>query len=54
MAERANDRNAKKDMLIAEAEESVKMLSCPSLILFVNGIAADAEDIKRYATNCNL
>ena len=54
MADRASDRNAKKDMLISEAEESVKMLSCPSLILFVNGIAEDADDINRYATTCNL
>ncbi|GKV06131.1 hypothetical protein SLEP1_g18058 [Rubroshorea leprosula] len=35
-------------MLMAAAEESVSMLSCPSLILFVKGTAADAAEINRY------
>lgn len=50
MADSASDRKAKNDILRAEAEASVKILSCPSLILFVNGIAADVDDINRYAT----
>lgn len=38
---------------MAAAEASVNILSEPSLILFVNGIAEEADDIKRYATICN-
>lgn len=48
----ASEMNAKNDMLMAAAEESVNMLSAPSLILFVIGIAADVDDIKRYAITC--
>jgi len=40
-------------MLIAAAEASVNILSAPVLILFVNGTAEDADDIKRYAAICN-
>lgn len=46
--------NAKIAILIAEAAESVNMLSWPSLNLFVNGIAADAADMSRYATICKI
>lgn len=48
-ADTARQKKAKIDMLMAADEESVNMLSCPSLILFVIGIAEDADDIKRYA-----
>lgn len=46
--------NAKIAILIAEAAESVKMLSWPSLNLFVNGIAEDAADMSKYATICKF
>lgn len=52
-AESARHKKANKDRLIAAAEVSVKILSAPSLILFVIGIAEDDDDIKRYATICN-
>lgn len=52
-ADNARHKKAKMDMLIAEAEESVNILSAPSLILFVIGIAEEADDIKRYAMICN-
>lgn len=48
----ASAKNAKKAMLMAEDEESVNIVSDPSLILFVNGTAADAADINRYAIIC--
>lgn len=51
-AENASTRNAKISMLIAAAEESVNMLSAPSRILFVMGMADDAADINKYATIC--
>lgn len=51
-AENASARNAKISMLIAAAEESVNMLSAPSRILFVMGMADDAADINKYATIC--
>ena len=38
---------------MAAAEESVNILSVPSLILFVIGTADDAADTNRYATICN-
>ncbi|PON94362.1 hypothetical protein TorRG33x02_098360 [Trema orientale] len=46
-ADKASVKKAKNAMLMAEAEESVNMLSCDSLILFVNGTAEEAADIKR-------
>lgn len=52
-ADTARHTKAKIDMLMAAAEESVNILSAPSLILFVIGIAEDADDIKRYAMICN-
>lgn len=52
-AEIAIARNAKNSILIADAEESVNMLSLFSLILFVSGTADDAEDINKYAATCN-
>jgi len=52
-ADTARHKKAKIDMLMAAAEESVNILSAPSLILFVIGIAEDADDIKRYAMICN-
>lgn len=39
-------------MAIAEAEESVNILSLLSLILFVKGTADDADDINKYAITC--
>lgn len=48
-AESARHKKAKKDVVMAAAEESVNISSAPSLILFVMGIAVDADDIKRYA-----
>lgn len=42
-------KNAKNSMLMQAAEASVKMLSAPSLILFVIGTADDAADTNRYA-----
>lgn len=53
IAETARARNAMNSMLIAEAEESVNMLSLFSLILFVSGTADDAADSNKYAINCN-
>lgn len=47
--EHATTRNASSDILIAAADESVKMLSAPSRILFVNGIAEEADDNNKYA-----
>lgn len=52
MANNASETNAKKPMLMAAAEESVNMLSTPSRMLLVKGIAADAADINRYAIIC--
>lgn len=52
-ADTARHKKAKIDMLMAAEEASVNILSAPSLILFVIGIAADADDIKRYAMICN-
>lgn len=52
-ADAPKHKKAKTDMLIAAAEASVNILSAPSLILFVIGIADDADDIKRYAIICN-
>ncbi|KAF1883924.1 hypothetical protein Lal_00038418 [Lupinus albus] len=52
-ADSARHKKAKRDKLIAADEVSVNMLSAPSLILFVKGIAEDADDIKRYAISCN-
>ena len=52
-ADTARHKKAKMDMLMAAPEESVNILSAPSLILFVNGIAEDADDNKRYAMICN-
>jgi len=52
-ADAAKHTKAKIDMLMAAAEASVNILSAPSLILFVIGIAEDADDIKRYAIICN-
>jgi hypothetical protein len=51
-ADAAKQKNARTDMLIAADEASVNILSPPSLILFVSGIAEDADDIKRYAIIC--
>ena len=42
-----SEKNAKNDMLMEAASESVNILSAPSLILFVLGTAADAEDISK-------
>lgn len=52
-AETAREKNAKNSMLIAEAEESVNMLSAPSLKLFVTGTAEDAADMSKYAIACD-
>lgn len=49
MADNPRMKNARNSMLIHAAEESVNMLSAPSLILFVIGTAAEAADINRYA-----
>lgn len=46
-AEKAKEKKAKKDMQMEATKESVKMLSDPSLILFVIGVAEDAADISR-------
>lgn len=48
-AKSARVTKARKAMLIEDAKASVNMLSCDSLILFVIGIAEDADDIRRYA-----
>lgn len=47
--DKASATKAKKAILIEAAEESVNMLSTPSRMRFVIGIAADNEDISRYA-----
>lgn len=52
-ADSANEKKAKKAMLIPAAEESVNMLSAFSLNLFVKGTAEDAADINRYAIICS-
>lgn len=52
-ADTAKAMNAKNSILIAATEESVKMLSLFSLILFVSGTADDAADNNMYATTCN-
>lgn len=39
--------NARNPILMAAAEESVNMLSAPSLILFVKGTAEEDEDTNR-------
>lgn len=49
MADSARHIKARKDMLMAEDDESVNILSPPSLMVSVIGIAEDAADIKRYA-----
>lgn len=46
-ADSASAMKAKISMLMEAARESVKILSPPSLILFVIGIAADAADINK-------
>lgn len=51
-ADSAREMNAKNSMLMAADEESVNMLSAPSLILFVIGTAEDAADINKYAHIC--
>lgn len=51
-ADNASEKNAKNSMLIADADESVNMLSDPSLILLVNGTADEAADISKYAIIC--
>lgn len=52
-ADAAKHKKAKIDMLMAVDEASVNILSAPSRILFVIGIAEDADDIKKYAIICN-
>ena len=49
----ARARNARRDMLMDAADESVKTLSAPSRILLVKGIAEEADDNKKYAITCN-
>lgn len=49
MAERAMATNAKKAMLMEAALESVNMLSAPSRMRFVIGMAADSAEINKYA-----
>lgn len=49
MADSARNMNAKKDIVMVAAEESVNISSPFSLILSVIGTAVDADDIKRYA-----
>lgn len=51
--ETTKQRKAKKAMLIAAAEASVKTLSEPCLILLVKGIAEEVADINKYAPICN-
>uniref|UniRef100_A0A803QFC7 WRKY domain-containing protein n=1 Tax=Cannabis sativa TaxID=3483 RepID=A0A803QFC7_CANSA len=46
-ADKAKVKKARKAMLMEEAEVSVNMLSCDSLILFVNGTADEAADNNR-------
>lgn len=38
---------------MAAADESVNILSPPSLILFVTGTADDPADINKYAVICH-
>lgn len=52
-AKSARVTKARKAMLMEDAKASVNMLSCDSLILFVIGIAEDADDIRRYAIICS-
>lgn len=51
-ADKPNEKNAKNAILIADAEESVNILSAPSRILFVKGTADEAADSNKYATIC--
>lgn len=51
-ADKAREKKAKNSILIAEADESVNMLSAPRRMLFVNGTAAEAADSNKYATIC--
>ena len=51
-AENARQKKAKKDIVMAAAEDSVNILSTATLILFVNGTAEDDADINRYAIIC--
>lgn len=46
-ADKAKDKKAKRDMEMEAATESVNMLSEPSLILLIIGIAEDDADISR-------
>lgn len=46
-AAKASAKNARNDMLMAAADESLNMSSCDSRNLFVNGTADEADDIKR-------
>lgn len=50
--EQASATKARRDMLIAAADESVKILSPPSRILFVMGIAEEEDDSNKYAITC--
>lgn len=47
MADRASATNAKKAMLMAADDASVKRLSAPCRIRFVIGIAADVAEISK-------
>ena len=47
MDDRASAKNAKKAMLMAADDASVKMLSAPCRMRFVIGIAADAAEISK-------
>jgi hypothetical protein len=42
-ADIASDTNARNPILMAASEDSVNMLSAPSLILFVKGTAEDTN-----------
>lgn len=53
-ADKPSEKNAKNSILIADAEESVNMLSAPFRMLFVNGTAAEAADSNKYATICKF
>lgn len=53
-ADIASTKNAKNSMLMAAADESVNILSPPSLILFVTGTADDPADINKYAVICTF
>lgn len=46
-ADNASAMKAKNSMLMAAAQESVNILSAPTLILSVIGIPAEAADINR-------